>query len=214
MNLAEKYINGLKKAYIDNGGGEVWGQFEGIMHGASKENIENLKNLFPDIPQSLVDLLLFADGTHYRKYGEKKVCLCILGSDIDGYPYYLSSSEQILKETESGAKCNYDLDDFLYWVNENGYTELYDDKLTDDPEKARWLQFSNCINNGGTSMLYIDFSPSEKGKAGQVVRYLHDPDQYKVIADSFDNYLDLLISDGYSFINEESVEGASIYNAE
>lgn len=41
------------------------------------------------------------------------------------------------------------------------------------------------MNNGGTSKLFIDLTPSETGKKGQIVRYLHDPDELKVIADSF-----------------------------
>ena len=59
------------------------------------------------------------------------------------------------------------------------------------------------MNNGGTSQLFIDFSPSDKGVQGQVVRFLHDPDEFSVIADSFEEYLTMLMDDGYDFINEE-----------
>jgi len=38
---------------------------------------------------------------------------------------------------------------------------------------------------------------------GQVVRFLHDPDEFSVIADSFEEYLTMLMDDGYDFINEE-----------
>lgn len=69
----------------------------------------------------------------------------------------------------------------------------------------RWLHFSDCMNNGGTSQLFIDFSPSDKGVKGQIVRFLHDPDEIKVIADSFEEYLQQLIDDGYDFINEDTV---------
>ena len=48
---------------------------------------------------------------------------------------------------------------------------------------------------------YNDFSPSVKGMEGQVVRFLHDPDEIKVIADSFDEYLQKLIDNGIDFIN-------------
>ena len=69
-----------------------------------------------------------------------------------------------------------------------------------------WLHFSDCMNNGGTSKLFIDFSPSSKGVKGQVVRYLHDPDKITVIADSFDEYLQMLMDNGYNFINEDVME--------
>ena len=204
MTLAEKYINGLKKAYIDNNAASEWEHFESVKHGARKEDILKIREAYPSASESLLNLLEYADGTYWREYQGEEISLYFLGSDVDdyGYPYYLLSSDQILKETELGAKYRYGLDDFLYWVKENGYSELYDDRLANDPEKARWLCFSHCMNNGGTSILYIDFSPSEKGKAGQIVRFLHDPDQYKVIADSFDDYLKLLMDNGYGFINE------------
>ncbi len=49
-----------------------------------------------------------------------------------------------------------------------------------------WLHFSDCMNNGGTSQLFIDFFTRARGqKKGQIVRYLHDPDELVVIAESF-----------------------------
>jgi len=62
------------------------------------------------------------------------------------------------------------------------------------------------MNNGGTSQLFIDFSPSEKGTKGQIVRFLHDPDEFSVIADSFEEYLKKLIDNEYDFINEDILE--------
>ena len=69
-----------------------------------------------------------------------------------------------------------------------------------------WLHFSDCANNGGTSQLFIDFSPSEKGVKGQIVRFLHDPDELMVIADSFDDYLKIIMDNVYPFINEDCIE--------
>lgn len=61
------------------------------------------------------------------------------------------------------------------------------------------------MNNGGSSQLFIDFSPSEKGVKGQIIRFLHDPDEMKVIANSFDEYLQMLIDNEYAFINEDTL---------
>jgi len=60
------------------------------------------------------------------------------------------------------------------------------------------------MNNGGTSMLYLDFDPAPGGTVGQVVRYLHDPDSYAVIAPSFDAYLQQLIDGDYAFIDQDA----------
>ncbi|MNC73717.1 SMI1 / KNR4 family protein [compost metagenome] len=67
---------------------------------------------------------------------------------------------------------------------------------------SRRLCFSHCMNNGGTSMLYLDFEPAPGGSVGQVVRYLHDPDSYAAIAPSSASYLQQLIDRDYSFLDE------------
>lgn len=96
---------------------------------------------------------------------------------------------------------------------ENGEKRLWDDfekideKIIDKAEEICWLHFSDCMNNGGISQLFIDFSPSPKGIKGQVVRYVHDPDEIAVIADSFDDYLQILMDYEYDFITEDTLEG-------
>ena len=78
-----------------------------------------------------------------------------------------------------------------------------DDRILNDPANLKWLCFSDCMNNGGTSSLYIDFTPSDKGKFGQIIRFLHDPDELKVIADNFEEFLDMLVENGLKFISPD-----------
>ncbi|WP_314773351.1 SMI1/KNR4 family protein [Capnocytophaga sputigena] len=52
----------------------------------------------------------------------------------------------------------------------------------------------------------MDFSPSATGKVGQIVRFLHDPDEMVVIADSFDDYLKMLMKNSYCFVDEMNFE--------
>lgn len=198
--VIEKYINGLKKAYLENNGQQDWEHFEKVIHGAEKVNIDRLKQIYPDIPDTLIDLLEYVDGTYWRKYGNEEISFFILGSDVNEYPYYLLSSKEIV-ENQSKAKEYYS--DYI----ERKYEGVdIDEKITNNSEVVKWLHFSDCMNNGGTSQLFIDFSPSEKGKKGQIVRFLHDPDEFKVIADSFDEYLEKLINNDYNFINEDIME--------
>ncbi len=198
MNIAQKYVEGLKKAYYDNRAEKQWVDFERIVHGASKDNMEKLRMLYPDIPDSLIQLLDIVDGTYWREYDGKKITFYFLGSDLEEYPYYLLSVEQMLKK---------DFD----WLNDyidrkfEGCVEV-DERIIDHAENMCWLHFSDCMNNGGSSQLFIDFFPSSKGTKGQIVRYLHDPDEIEVIADSFDEYLQMLMDDGYDFITEDILE--------
>lgn len=62
------------------------------------------------------------------------------------------------------------------------------------------------MSNSGASQLFLNFTPSESGKPGQVVRFLHDPDELAVIVDSFDDYLSMLMENDYDFINADTVD--------
>ena len=199
MDIAEKYIEELKKAYYKNGGKEYWDKFEKIKVGATEENIQKIKEEFPETPDSLIELLKIVDGTYHREYQGEKITFYFLGSDVMGYPYYLLSSSQILENKKDGY--------YLFGGYIDGeYEDVeVDEKITDDSEKIKWLHFSDCMNNGGTSKLFIDFSPSEKGKKGQIVRYLHDPDEIEVIADSFDEYLEKLMEHDLDFISKDTI---------
>jgi len=197
-NLSKKYIEGLKKAYYDQEGQEIWDHFESIKHGIHKEDEEKLKQAFPQIPDSLLQLLQFVDGTYWREYQNEKIAFYILGSDMEEYPYYISSAEQMMTSKDA---------DYLTDYIDRVYDEVeVDDCIISDSKEMNWLHFSNCMNNGGTSQLYIDFSPSAKGKIGQIVRYTHDPDELVVVADSFDAYLELLIAEDFQFIVDYMME--------
>lgn len=200
MSITKKYIKGLKEAYFNNKGQEDWENFEKVIHGAKKENIDKLQKLYPEIPKALIDLLDYVDGTYWRKYADEEITFFFLGSDIDEYPYYLLSSKEII-ENQNQAKEYYA--DFI--ERKYDYVEI-DDKITNKAEKINWLHFSDCVNNGGTSKLFIDFSPSEKGKKGQIVRFIHDPDEFKVIANDFEDYLKKLIDNEYDFVTEDIME--------
>ena len=198
--LARAYFDGLKEAYLREGGQELWDHFSSVAQGASQEDIGRLLELYPDAPESLIELLRLVDGTYYREYPADKVVFYFLGSDYEGYPYYLLSARQMV-ETRHKAKEFYD-----YFATREDDDIPVDEGVCDDLDKLDWLHFSNCCNNGGTSQLFIDFSPSAKGKKGQVLRFLHDPDEMVVAADSFDEYLQMLIDQDYPFIDEDSVE--------
>lgn len=200
MNIAQKYVDGLKKAYYENGGKTQWDNFESVVHGASRGDMEKLRVLYPNLPDSLVQLLEIVDGTYWREYAGEKISLLFLGSDMEEYPYFLLSAQQMM-DTK---------DDFQSWGDYLIHREFddipVDAGVCDDFDKLHWLHFSDCVNNGGTSQLFIDFSPSSEGKKGQVLRYLHDPDELVIIADGFDEYLQMLMDEDYDFITEDSIE--------
>ena len=198
--LARAYFDGLKAAYCREGGQEMWDRFASAVHGADQRDLDRLTALYPDIPESLIELLKLVDGTYYREYPADKVLLYFLGSDYEGFPYYLLSARQMV-DTKNQFR---QWEDYL--INREYDDIPVDEGVCDDMNKLNFLHFSDCCNNGGTSQLFLDFSPSAKGKKGQVLRFLHDPDEMVVAADSFDEYLQMLMDNEYDFINEDTVE--------
>jgi len=198
-DVVRRYIEGLEQAFIAKGGEEEWQEFVGVKEAASSENIAKIKELYPDVPDSLLELLEYADGTYYRDYGDTNICLYFLGSALEEYPYYLLSSAEIIKNRSLACEWYSD-----YIDREFDPADIpIDERIIDDSGKMKWLHFSDCMNNGGTSQLFIDFSPSDSGTVGQVVMFVHDPDTFKVIADSFDAYLERVIANRFDFIHED-----------
>jgi hypothetical protein len=194
LSIVEQFHSGLKAALPAASQTEL-----AFATGASPTQLDALKEVYPDCPDSLLQLLAKVNGTHWQKYEKGEVSVLILGSDIAEYPYYLRSVEQILEDHAANDKSIADIYDDFFLEN----PEMVDKRIDAEVSLGERLCFSHCMNNGGTSTLFIDFNPTSKGTKGQVIRFVHDPDEYVVIADSFDAYLKMLIDDKFAFILEE-----------
>ena len=184
MNLAEKYVELLKEHYIKSGR-------DFSLNGGSlfKVNEEQEKELIDkNISSTLIDLLKIVSG------GNDQAILGTYGDII--IPYRLYSSFEILNENTSY------IIESLFEIYEDD-TDAVDEKIDVNNNNLNWFPIAeDSFNNGGTSALYIDMTPSSKGVVGQIVMYLHDPDTFIVIADSFDEYLEKIIESDFRFINE------------
>lgn len=194
MSIVEQYFKGLLEVLPQASRDEL-----SLAAGATTQQIQALQDAYPHCPLSLLELLGKANGTHWQKYEKGEVSVLVLGSDMAEYPYYLRSIEQILEDRQNNDESIAQI--YGDYLEEN--PELVDSNIDPELKMGERLCFAYCMNNGGTSQLFIDFAPLGNGTVGQVIRFLHDPDEYVVIADSFDTYLKMLIDDGYGFILEE-----------
>ncbi|MDO4878602.1 MAG: SMI1/KNR4 family protein [Neisseria sp.] len=193
MDMAQRYLESLNQAYAAAGHGQTWAHFTAVAHGISPQDREKLLAAYPQTPAALLGLLDRIDGSYWREYRGEETAVFMLGSDMAEYPYYLLSAEQMLDDKQDW------LHDYIRREYEQFGVEV-DGRITDKPETLNWLHFADCANNGGTSMLFVDFSPSPQGVSGQIVRFVHDPDELTVIAGSFEQYLQKLLDDGLDFI--------------
>lgn len=191
--IVDQYLTGLRERLST----EDKAQFS-YTCGATATQLESLKERFPDCPDALLQLLSRVNGTYWQEYGDKEVAVLILGSDVYEYPYYLKSVAQILEENTFKQSIHE-----MYTGYLDEFPDLVGAGINPDLNMSRWLCFSDCMNNGGTSRLFLDFDPAPGGTKGQVVRFLHDPDSFKVIATSFEEYLQKLMEHDYDFIQPE-----------
>lgn len=207
MKIVEKYFKEIENKYKKLGCYKNWSHFWNLKEGVSEKNREELLSVFPDAPESLLEMLDIVDGTYWREYAGEKFTQYLFGSDVDDgeYPYYLLSTREIIDDKD----ITNNFSDFFYYAIEEPdekYGPFLDKKISTDVNQLKWIHFSDCMNNGGTSKLFIDLTPSETGKKGQIVRYFHDPDELKVIADSFDSFLEMLIKKEMIFLHEDDFE--------
>ena len=189
--ISTKFIEGLQEKYLhsDETLEKEYASFIENKKGISSEELDDLLKAFPGIPDSLIELLKYSNGTD----------IYCFQSDLDGgkYPYYLIDSAKMIEEQDVARN------NFSDYISRD-YDEVeVDNRITNDANNAKWLLFSNCMNNGGTSQLFIDFTPSKEGKVGQIIRFEHDPDNLVVIAKSFDEYLQQIINSNYKFVDGE-----------
>lgn len=102
MDLVNKFLSSLKAALSTD-------ELEALnkAYGAAKEDIDILRTKYPNCPESLISLLENIDGTYWRKYGENEVTVCILGSDVEEYPYYLLSTQEMIESSKEGEDVSY-----------------------------------------------------------------------------------------------------------
>ncbi|TWV83993.1 hypothetical protein [Moraxella sp. VT-16-12] len=63
MGVVQDYLTGLELAYDKHGGQALWQDFKSRIHGASADDIAKLTAKFPQVPASLVELLVFVGTT-------------------------------------------------------------------------------------------------------------------------------------------------------
>lgn len=196
MQIVDQYLAGLRHALPPAPRQRLMGAV-----GASAAQLHSLLQAFPDCPASLLALLSQINGTHWDDDDDGATAVLVLGADaaMGSYPYFLRSVEQILEDRQLYPDSIVE----IYGDPPGDESVVVDSGIDAHASGADRLCFAHCMNNGGTSMLYLDFAPGTGGVAGQVIRFLHDPDEYRVIAAGFDDYLQLQIQQEYVFVDPD-----------
>ena len=73
---------------------------------------------------------------------------------------------------------------------DDGYAidEFHDARIQNGWSNSLWLPFASC--NGDSTLVMVDYAPTELGTLGQIIAFQHDGDAIYWIADSFSDYLE------------------------
>lgn len=191
--LVERYLHGIEQAYASKNI-----NFFHTVHGAKTKDLELLSQTCPDIPPALLEILSHVDGTNHRSYNDEKITFYM----FCGYlPYYLNSSEQMIESLRGNSLMGDSSLAYIY--GDEGIEDIAGPGIDSEAPFTERLHLAECMNNGGSSNLYIDFAPAPGGTLGQVICFTHDPDEYRVIAKSFDEFLTQQIEEGFAYIEND-----------
>ncbi|RUR17668.1 SMI1/KNR4 family protein [Legionella sp. km535] len=111
------------------------------------------------------------------------------------FPFTFCSTEKMLEHAKSDCS----------WAELYGLSpeeiedeEIFSGEINPLASCRDWLHLGEnmiCYSN-----LYIDFNPSQFGKEGQIIFYMHDPDSYFSIADSFADFLKMNLDSNFEYL--------------
>lgn len=98
-------------------------------------------------------------------------------------PFYLFSLDKIIEEKDNFFDSNELMNEYY---DEDEISEL-DKRIKPYFANKNWIPFATLA--GGSLYLLLDYDPTEKGKKGQIISYIHDPDFVYYVAEDFTELL-------------------------
>lgn len=188
MNFIDTYIEGVNSKYH-----ESEKKILESIESASEKEINFLASAYPNMPIELIELLKRINGSRSLPFFPT--------DSEDSIAYDFCSIERMLAHAQHDTSWIN-----LYWDEDSEFDkedildddELFAEEINPEALCKDWLLFAD----NGNSRLFIDFNPSDDGTMGQVVRYIHDPDMYDVVADNFSTYLQMIIDSDFEYLIE------------
>ena len=143
--------------------------------GASEEEFQAFEELFGiRLPSDFKELYSYKNGSKYFS-----ILPCVI--DQRELPFSLMS----LQEMESCKKYfqNRDaqLTDFPDYFSNQDLENMRDSRIKPYLFNKKWLPFAQYCDS---CYLMLDFDPDREGQEGQIICYIHDPDEIIYVAES------------------------------
>ena len=156
----------VEEGYLDD--------YEEIL-GATEEEIKNFEEKFGiSLPEDVKELYRYKNGSKFFA-----LFPCIIGER--DMAFNLMSLEQV--EKSKGYFQNKDalLTDYPDYFTKEDIERMKDERIKPYLFNKKWFPFAEYCDS---CYLMIDFDPGKEGKEGQIICYIHDPDEVVYVTGS------------------------------
>lgn len=143
--------------------------------GASEEEIVALEEKFEiTLPDDVKELYNYKNGSNYLSIlpclvDERDMAFCLLSLQaIEKTKHYFQNRDTLLTEFPE------------YFTGED-IEKMKDSRIKPYLFNKRWIPFAEYCDS---CFLMLDFDPDKEGKEGQILCYIHDPDEVVYVAES------------------------------
>ena len=162
----------VEEGYIDD--------YEEIC-GATDEELKSFEEKFGiSLPDDVKELYRYKNGSKFFA-----LFPCIIGER--DMAFNLMSLEQV--EKSKGYSQNKDalLTDFPDYFTKEDIDKMKDERIKPYLFNKKWFPFAEYCDS---CYLMLDFDPGKEGKEGQIICYIHDPDEVIYAAESLTELVD------------------------
>ena len=154
--------------------------------GATDEEIKTFEEKFGiSLPEDVKELYRYKNGSKFFA-----LFPCIIGER--DMAFNLMSLEQV--EKSKGYFQNKDalLTDFPDYFTKEDIERMKDERIKPYLFNKKWIPFAEYCDS---CYLMLDFDPGKEGKEGQIICYIHDPDEVIYAAESLTELVDGIIEE-------------------
>ena len=167
----------VEEGYIDD--------YEEIC-GATDEEIKSFEEKFGiSLPEDVKELYRYKNGSKFFA-----LFPCIIGER--DMAFNLMSLEQV--EKSKGYFQNKDalLTDFPDYFTKEDIERMKDERIKPYLFNKKWFPFAEYCDS---CYLMLDFDPGKEGKEGQIICYIHDPDEVVYVAGSLTELIENIMEE-------------------
>ncbi len=179
MTIQKYYINQITRPYR-HFAQPIWRKMQQDWKGLNKAGQQELKRVFPETPQGLLDILSIVNGTWNKSFSDFQLKVPMFM--VEEEELYLLSAEEMMTHSREEL-------DIL--------KPALEASVRPKGVRARLSQWNACLiakSEDGEARLYIDYNPTKEGVVGQVLFYDGQSQRIEVVAGVFAKFLAVMIT--------------------